>query len=285
MNLFYFSDIPEECAKEYGDQHLSRIILQLGFALSSILQLNDFPQPSKYQIESLLQLKVRMGAEKFSRLYKPQPQSSLFPSVIWSRKSRRNFLYTIDLFNQCCLEYELRFNKRHKTDLRLCEIFDGDENNLIKYLQDFYCGAYGDQDFLFPAPQCVPEEFKVHTGKRFRFSRSEDQYIYQYTACIFAYRRYYYHQYAKNFTWTNREKPEWMKSGDFWDLMKILIDTEKNPGADPGYRARIARTFITENGEPIKIKKESTTMGIIRPQPTNITNDTLEDLFGPWTGG
>lgn len=101
MNLFILSLIPKEIAEYMMDKHVSKILLEAVQMLCSAKRILD--------PEDVINEKLYKLAHKNH------------PVTIWCRKSKENFLWTLELIEQLHNEWKFRYNhpesKIHKSYL------------------------------------------------------------------------------------------------------------------------------------------------------------------------
>jgi len=99
MNLFILSLIPKEIAEYMMDKHVSKILLEAVQMLCSAKRILDPEDPIN------------------EKLYKLAHKNH--PVTIWCRKSKQNFLWTLELIDSLHNEWKFRYNhpesKMHKS--------------------------------------------------------------------------------------------------------------------------------------------------------------------------
>ena len=102
MNLFILSLIQKEIAEYMMDKHVSKILLEAVQILCSAKRILD-PEDEEINIQ----------------IYKLAHKNH--PVTIWCRKSKKNFLWTLDLIEELHNEWKYRYNhpttKMHKSYL------------------------------------------------------------------------------------------------------------------------------------------------------------------------
>ena len=165
MNLFILSLIPKEIAEYMMDKHVSKILLEAVQMLCSAKRILD---PDHVVNE---------------RLYKLAHKNH--PVTIWCRKSKQNFLWTLELIDELHNEWKYRYNhpenKVHKSYL-VAQILKDNIPSDDKF----------EQLELTPFAQAMPDKYK-----------SDD--------AILAYRNYYMSEEKQKIaSWKKkREKPVW----------------------------------------------------------------------------
>jgi len=165
MNLFILSLIPKEIAEYMMDKHVSKILLEAVQMLCSAKRILD---PDDVVNE---------------RLYKLAHKNH--PVTIWCRKSKQNFLWTLELIDELHNEWKYRYNhpenKVHKSYL-VAQILKDNIPSDDKF----------EQLELTPFAQAMPDKYK-----------SVD--------AILAYRNYYMSEEKQKIaSWKKkREKPVW----------------------------------------------------------------------------
>jgi len=164
MNLFILSLIQKEIAQFMMDKHVSKILLEAVQMLCSAKRILD-PEDDNEQ------------------LYKLAHKNH--PVTIWCRKTKENFLWTLDLVDALHDEWKFRYdhpeNKVHKSYL------------VAQYLRNH---LPSDDSFeaegLTPFAQAMPEQYK-----------SDD--------AVTSYRNYYMSEKQNIASWKKREKPDWFR--------------------------------------------------------------------------
>lgn len=99
------------------------------------------------------------------------------PTSIWTRCSLTNYLWCVDYGLSLCEEYTYRYGKVHKTE------------SVLKWLRKTL-PPIQDKGFT-PFALAMPDEYKLDCP-------------------IKSYRNYYREDKSHLFSWTKREKPEWI---------------------------------------------------------------------------
>jgi len=167
MNLFILSLIQKEIAMCMMDKHVSKILLEAVQMLCSAKRLLD-PEDETCQ-----------------RLYKLAHKNH--PVTIWCRKSRANFVWTLDLVEELHQEWKYRYGhpetKMHKSYL-VAQILRENIPIDIKF----------DETGLTPFALAMPDKYKT-------------------VDAVESYRNYYMSEEKQKIaSWKKkREKPEWYK--------------------------------------------------------------------------
>ena len=156
MNIFFLDKTPEFSAEYLCDKHIPKMLLESAQMLSTSYQ--------RYR-----------GIQK--GLYKPAYPNH--PMTKWVGKNRSNFEWALVNAIEIEEEYEIRFNKIHKSGQIITEI----ELNDLRF-------KLPEGDFTDP-PQCMPDEYK------------DNDYV-------TAYRNYYKGEKEYFAKWEKgRQQPEW----------------------------------------------------------------------------
>jgi single-stranded DNA-specific DHH superfamily exonuclease len=116
MNIFYIDHNPYLAASSMADKHISKMIVESAQMLSTAHRVLD-GQPYTHISKKGRKIK-RYNHPLFDhRLY--QSAYVNHPCNVWIRESYENYIWLYDHFAALCREYELRFDKTHKTDLEL----------------------------------------------------------------------------------------------------------------------------------------------------------------------
>ena len=101
MNIFFLSLDPKTCALWHVDKHVVKMILETSQLLCSAHHLHP--------------------NEKYSPPYKLTHKNH--PSAIWTRTSLSNYKWLCTLGLELCKEYTFRYNKHHKCEVHLQQLF------------------------------------------------------------------------------------------------------------------------------------------------------------------
>jgi hypothetical protein len=168
MNLFILSLIQREIAQFMMDKHVSKILLEAVQMLCSCKRILD-PDDEKTN----------------SQIYKLAHKNH--PVTIWCRKSKVNFLWTLELIEELHNEWRFRYGhpatKFHKSYLMAL---------ILKY--NMPSDDKFEERYLTPFALAMPEQYK-----------SDD--------AVEAYRNYYMSEEKQRIaSWKKkREKPEWYR--------------------------------------------------------------------------
>ena len=156
MNIFHLHKDPKTCAEYHCDKHVVKMILETGQMLSTAYRRNFGDNEDLYKTA--------------------YPKH---PMTIWVGDTGGNFKWTMQLFDELLYQYELRYNKIHKTS-RILNLLN---NNYTEWKE--WKGLFTDP------PLCMPDDCK------------RDCYI-------FSYRKYYV-EYKKPFArYTEVATPDFM---------------------------------------------------------------------------
>jgi hypothetical protein len=161
MNLFILSLLQWEIAQSMMDKHVSKILLEA--------------------VQMLCTAKRVIDPEDVEGLYKMAHKNH--PVTVWCRKSRANFIWTLDLVDELHKEWRFRYGhpetKFHKSYLVAMILR---ENMPSKF----------EEEELTPFALAMPEEYKTDDP-------------------VESYRNYYMSEEKRKIaTWNKRrEKPEW----------------------------------------------------------------------------
>lgn len=244
MIIIYLHSDPVLCAQQYCDKHLTQALLETGQMLSTALHRVRYKDPS---------------------LYKSTFENH--PSARWLRVSLSNFTWTYSLFEAMADEFRHRFEKEHKSWIRLgnaigIALRSGMYKDLGEVDNPWGGTSFGvsytwDKIPFYPPPQVVTNKYMVkrsfgimENGRDPSEGMLDLKYEYQSLTTIMAFRRYYLNEKAASAVWTKRSPPDWFVSRDLNDLMDAIRDLEFQSGiVNPV--ARNGRINILPNGEPI----------------------------------
>ncbi len=179
MNIFYLDENPWVNTELHCDKHVCKMIVEYAQLLSTAHRVLDGEQ----YIDSSSGRRIKRwrldDVDMENNLYKASFVNH--PSAVWVRESKANYRYLMHLWYGLCLEYEYRYEKKHKTFLKLKSYLTKIPKN-INY-----------DKRLTEIPQCMPDDVKADNA-------------------VDAYRNYYV-QYKKSFAkWTDRPTPEFMEA-------------------------------------------------------------------------
>lgn len=95
MNIFAVDRDPVVAADNLCDKHVVKMILESAQILSTVHHLHG-------------------NVSMYDRIYKPTHKHH--PSVVWAAKSYENYYWLFYHLDELCFEYNLRYNKVHKTE-------------------------------------------------------------------------------------------------------------------------------------------------------------------------
>lgn len=95
MNIFYLSNVPEDCARQHVDKHVVKMILETAQLLSNAHHMLD-------------------GDQVIKPIYKLTHKNH--PSAVWVRASKSHYIWLWSLLKALCNEYTYRYEKIHKVE-------------------------------------------------------------------------------------------------------------------------------------------------------------------------
>lgn len=153
MNIFILDRDTQLCAGYHLDKHVVKMPLESAQMLCTAVIFHG-------------------GTAPYKQAHKNHPCS------IWTRETRQNFLWLVDLGLELCHEYRFRYGKVHKCYHIINQCF-----RLSKHIPE---SSF--TDFA----QAMPDKYKCHDA-------------------VDAYRAYYIHDKASMAAWRDRDIPEWWK--------------------------------------------------------------------------
>jgi len=176
MNIFYLDESPNVSAQWLVDKHVVKMILETAQLLCTAHRVLDGKQ-----IDS-----IKNGRKYKNYILEDFRDDILYkathvnhPSSVWARESVENYLWLVEHFFALGDEYTHRYDKRHKSIIKLGLTVQNPPHGLR------------DWD-MTKMPCAMPEEYIV----------SDDP--------ITNYREYYSKGKTDLHTWTNRDKPDWI---------------------------------------------------------------------------
>lgn len=155
MNLFFLDRDFEKSAEFHCDKHCVKMLLEYSQMMSTAHQLLDQnPRPEIYKTAY-----------------------ANHPMTVWVRSSDEHYEHTYLLWSALHDEYQKRYQKTHKSFLRLCEPLGFQPDSIP-------------QEGWTDPPQCMPEQY-----------HSDDP--------VEAYRNYYIGDKAYFARWKFTQEPEW----------------------------------------------------------------------------
>lgn len=165
MNIFVLDLNPQRAAVYHCDKHVVKMITETTQILSSV---HHRTEKKDYIDYNFLYKDVKRGNQA---------------NIKWCLESIENYLWLCELGKQLCIEYRKRYKKIHKTEGK------------IDYLKN-WLPHFNNTKLTFFA-QCMPEQYKVKTGKL------ED--------AVEAYRNYYVGEKSEFAKWKLGNIPEWYR--------------------------------------------------------------------------
>lgn len=165
MNIFYLDTNPQLAAKYHCDKHVVKMIIESAQILSTVLRIknNNADVLSKEQLDGIY-----------------LATHAKHPCVEWAAMSLQNFIWLCELTQHLLEEYQLRYNKVHKTTTVY--------NNIINIKKQFI-NDFSVRIFTKP-PQCMPTKYK-------------------HPDVVIAYRSYYKGEKIKFAKWSHSNPPHW----------------------------------------------------------------------------
>lgn len=159
VNIFYLDTNPECAARYQCDKHVVKMVLESAQIMCAVLH--------RYGIS-------------FTGIYKPTHTNH--PSVRWAGDSQLNYSWLAQHAVYLCLEYQRRYNRKHKSQYVIAKCID--------WLDRIPNGPFTEP------PQCMPEKYHDENT-------------------VDAYRRYYFFEKSRIASYTNTELPFFMEA-DYW---------------------------------------------------------------------
>ena len=160
VNIFFLDKNPYTCAKWHGDKHVPKMLLEIAQMLSTAHHI--------------------LGTDQdISKIYKATHINH--PCNLWVRESSANYEWSWLLLDALCREFEIRRDKKHKTEIDLLYT--------LRMWPDIEYGEMTD-----PA-LAMPEVFKTNNA-------------------VESYRNYYKQKYSEGiveYNWCEeRKEPYWL---------------------------------------------------------------------------
>lgn len=149
MNIFFLSWNPDECAKMYCDQHVSKILLEI--------------------VQMLYTTWHHLGRDGWNataprrksgdRGYRPVSNPK-HPMVMWVRSSHFNYQWTAKLGMALAIEFHHRFHKIHASTKHVMWLY----SNIPKGFHEVrnekgYYSQSGFPRMVTPPPQCMDQKY------------------------------------------------------------------------------------------------------------------------------
>ena len=160
MNIFALDNDAFSAATMHCDKHVVKMVLETAQILSTVHYIYE--------------------TEWAEDMYKPTHKNH--PSVKWAAECRGNYRWLYGLFRALSREYTIRYDKNHKSWLKLGEMVDKVPRSMPGVLWE-----------TTPFALAMPDVYK--------FVSSDP---------VECYRAYYFHEKAEMLKYTNREPPEWL---------------------------------------------------------------------------
>lgn len=179
MNIFFLDTDVEKCARAHCDKHM-KMCLEAGQLLSTCYRIKMGSEEKRLSKSGKRLVKHwKLQGELEEILYLPTHYNH--PCRLWLNETYEGYMWTLELMKCLSVENKLRFGKYHSTSTKLYDI-------LSKIPSD----VFENQHFVKPA-LAMPEDYK------------EDD-------PVQAYRNYYNGEKLRLATYTNVEKPYWLKN-------------------------------------------------------------------------
>ena len=129
MNIFFLDKDPEIAVSALTNQHVVKMVLETGQLLSTAHRVLDGVHTiGTNRVGHKKQIWFFRDEEKEKLIYKPTHFNH--PIAKWVRKSKQNYMWTYNYFTAIAKEFELRFNKKHKTYEKLKDILKEPPKNI-----------------------------------------------------------------------------------------------------------------------------------------------------------
>lgn len=172
MNIFFLHQNPKKCARYHSDKHVVKMILELTQLLTCAQYFNYDDKPP------------------YTNCYKKTHVNH--PMAKWVRESYDNYLFTLLLAFELCIEFKKRRNKTHACVYHLAKLHKLNKftTNPIDWDGKTRLILHNCPYNITPIPMCMPD-------------------IYIKSCAISSYRNYYKSKIDIN-TWNwGRSKPKW----------------------------------------------------------------------------
>lgn len=178
MNIFFLDRDPKICAQMHCDKHVVKMIIEYAQLLSTAHRILD----GDSYLDSSSGRKIqrwKLNDPRENVLYKASHINH--PSAVWTRQSKENYSWLVDMWRHLLNEYTYRYDKKHKTEELLFALSRTPKNIL-------------DISWIDPPP-AMPEYCKIKDDS------------------IISYRNYYIQEKKSFAKWTKRNIPEWYLKG------------------------------------------------------------------------
>lgn len=178
MNIFFLDRDPKICAQMHCDKHVVKMIIEYAQLLSTAHRILD----GDSYLDSSSGRKIqrwKLNDPRENVLYKASHINH--PSAVWTRQSKENYSWLVDMWRHLLNEYTYRYGKKHKTEELLFALSRTPKNIL-------------DISWIDPPP-AMPEYCKIKDDS------------------IISYRNYYIQEKKSFAKWTKRNIPEWYLKG------------------------------------------------------------------------
>jgi hypothetical protein len=185
MNIFYLDDDTRQCAEYMVDSHVVKMILEYCQLLSTAHRVLDGHEviektPVKGSVPPRFRnvKRWRLDDDREKIMYSATHVNH--PSAVWTRQSKENYGWLVDMLKSTIIEYTYRYDKVHKCALLYPHLIDAPRNIPIA-------------KFTQPTP-AMPDDCKVPGDS------------------IASYRNYYIRNKVHLHKWKKREVPDWMEN-------------------------------------------------------------------------
>jgi hypothetical protein len=125
MNIFFLDKKPKTCAKYHVDVHTYSQLKELCQILSTCHRVLDGTKIETKSAKGRKQTVYKLSCQILDTILCKATHIN-HPSTVWARASLANYLWSIHLLKELCIEYTYRYGKKHKyEEIGLVDILFG----------------------------------------------------------------------------------------------------------------------------------------------------------------
>lgn len=178
MNIFMVDQCPVRSATSLVDKHVIKMCVESAQLLSTAHRVIDGEEYTGQSQSGRKAKRWRLNNDLDTILYSATHINH--PSAIWTRQTSGNYNWLYDHLVALGREYTHRYNRRHVTISKLCDILKNPPDNIP-------------QGAMTPMPSCMDKEYIIGNDP------------------VENYRNYYNKGKTSLHRWTNRFPPEWIE--------------------------------------------------------------------------
>ena len=131
MNIFYLDHDVKSCVEQHVDKHVVKMIVEYGYQILSTAHrmLDGIEYIGKSKTGRNVR-RYKMSNPNLDKVVYQVIALSSFPSVVWARETKKQYMWLYSLFVELGKEYTHRYGKIHSTNGLLNDVL----SNALKIL-------------------------------------------------------------------------------------------------------------------------------------------------------